>query len=163
MVSSTARSQAETRPGQKSPRLHMYLCFTWERSTAVSSHYVSVSELTAFPAMLRPDWLVETRGVSAAVGTLCFHEVKSLPALLAVLNAFLGQSRGAGRTAAPYVLLARGQKERGEQFLFKLPCFIQEVTPRLSAGPSCSFEELQKSSGALTGLERGQGHRITEC
>ena len=56
------------------------------------------------------------------------------------------------------MLLAQGEKERGEQSLLELPSFIQGVTPSPSGGLSCSFELLQKSSGELAGLERGHGH-----
>lgn len=72
------------------------LQFVWEHRSVVSSHYIPLSEPSAFPAGLKQDWLVETRGMAAAPGTLCFHGAKSLPGPLAVLHTFLGAEQ-AGR------------------------------------------------------------------
>lgn len=97
MVQSTARSQAGTGAGHRSPRLCIQLRFTWERGAVVGSHYVPVSELDAVPARLNPDRLVETQGSAATLGTLCFHGEN--PSLVCWLSPVLslGQSRGSGR------------------------------------------------------------------
>lgn len=96
--------QARSQAGIKSQTLNSQtlhdLLLMWEHGTVVSSHYNTMSGLSAFPAGLKQDWLGETRGMAAALGTLCFHGEKSLPGSLAVLHAFL-EAEQTGRERAP--------------------------------------------------------------
>lgn len=77
--------KSQTQNSQALQDLH----FMWEHGTVVSSHYIPPSELSAFPAGLKQEWLVETRGMAAALGTL-LPWGKSLSGSLAVLHNFLG-------------------------------------------------------------------------
>lgn len=63
--------------------------------------------------------------MAAALGTLCFHGAKSLPSSLA----FLGAEQTGRERAVPFVLLAWGERERGEQLLLELSSFTLGVTP----------------------------------
>lgn len=69
--------------------------------------------------------------MAAALGTLCFHGAESLPSSLAVLHAFLGAEQTGREKAVPFVLLAWGERERGEQLLLELSSFTLGVTPSL--------------------------------
>lgn len=113
MALSTARSQVGTKSQtQNSQTLHN-LHFMWERGTVVSSHYIPLSELSAFPAGLKQDWLVETRGMTAALGTLCFHGAESLPGSLAILHSFLGAEQTGREKGCPFHAPGMGREGEG--------------------------------------------------